>query len=429
MFLSTSMQILAGLPLLLGQGSTLKAPQFRVETAAEVSHFDSSLVFRQFDRDGNGIIEPSELPSVRGPVRTILESRDRNGDGFINNDEFFDETPVRLPQLPAVGNSSQQRSLFDVLDANKDGQVTRDEVRPEFKAAVEPYFRRKGSGTLTRSDMDGPAPVQTQVVPFFSLLDANKDGIVTRLEIDAARENPMGLQLSGIQTRPMFDALASSDLIEFSPQQFNDALANFRKSVERRNRKRVFDQLDTNGDGVVSVEEAEREFRPVLEQVLSRAKLPLGSKLKFDEFERAVMAANVAPELETDKRVPAAFRVLDANRDGVIEPSELTNVVDRLGVLDVNRDDRLSVDEFLGADNPEMPAPQLPAARQEPAPQPKNRADKFVEDFFSSFDKDKNGKLTPIEIPEKASPQISKLDFDGDGAISRAELKEGLMKK
>jgi Ca2+-binding EF-hand superfamily protein len=424
--------VLISLSLVSGQDEPITPPQFPALPQAEVSQFDSSLTFRQFDRNGNSIIEPSELPSVRGPVRTILESRDRNGDGFIDSDEFFDETISRLPQLPAVGGSTQQSSLFERLDQNKDGKLTRDEVAPAFKTAMEPYFRRKGSDTLTKEDMAGPAPTQNQFVPFFSLLDGDKDGVVTRQEIDFARENPMGLQLSGIQTRPVFEALAASDLKQFTPQQFDDALANFRKSVERRNRRKVFDELDTNGDGVVSVEETEREFRAVLEQVLNRAKLPAGSKLTFDQFERAVMAASVAPEPKKGDKVPAAFRVLDTNRDGVIQPDELVDVVSRLGVLDVNRDDQLSVEEFVGADRPAVPESSPPPARPPVArsePPAMNPADKFVSDFFKKFDKDNNGKLTAIEIPEKASPQISKLDFDGDGAISRAELKEGLMRK
>ena len=44
--------------------------------------------FRQFDRNGNGVIEQDELPTVIGPVRVILEARDKNKDGRITREEY-----------------------------------------------------------------------------------------------------------------------------------------------------------------------------------------------------------------------------------------------------------------------------------------------------------------------------------------------------
>ena len=43
--------------------------------------------------------------------------------------------------------------------------------------------------------------------------------------------------------------------------------------------------------------------------------------------------------------------------------------------------------------------------------------------MFEASDKNKDGKLSGDEIPERMKERVSKMDQDGDGAISREEMK------
>ncbi len=43
--------------------------------------------------------------------------------------------------------------------------------------------------------------------------------------------------------------------------------------------------------------------------------------------------------------------------------------------------------------------------------------------LFKRFDKDKSGSLTSDEVPAKLWERISKADANGDGAVTKAEIK------
>ena len=85
--LATPVQGVSSLRKLVGQ----QADEIRVSVPAPATEpwsRESGLGFGQFDKNRNGLIERSEMPRVRGPVRTILESCDVNGDGMLDLAEF-----------------------------------------------------------------------------------------------------------------------------------------------------------------------------------------------------------------------------------------------------------------------------------------------------------------------------------------------------
>ena len=43
--------------------------------------------------------------------------------------------------------------------------------------------------------------------------------------------------------------------------------------------------------------------------------------------------------------------------------------------------------------------------------------------LFARFDKDKSGSLTSDEVPAKLWTRLEKADADGDGAVTKAELR------
>ncbi len=445
---------------------------------------ESGLSFGQFDKNRNGLIERTEMPRVRGPVRTMLESRDVNGDGMFDFAEFqgnqaiayLDKASVSGPGLSmgvdwsdfseghresprvvgamaispgilvlntvSMENDPLQRSFFEAYDANKDGKVVREEIPEAMRPRMERLFQSTGKDALTVEDferrpMATPKPKEPTL---FELIDNDKDGIVTRAEIDWAASDTAS-PVRSLASGPLFAALKGSDKDRFTNAEM---MALLLPIVKQEERKRTFMTLDVNKDGKISVEEAPQQYRGSLERLMSNGKLPLSSKVTFQQFEE-LLATPVKPsESQALNRVPAAFQLLDANRDGLLSTEEFfaEDAVQRLSRLDSNLDGLLSVAEFMGsvpgAPSEPMrkppvrepqPSPPKLGPEVQPLPKPPTPDTTFVEKFFARFDKDKNGKITTDEVPEQTAAQFGSLDIDGDGAVSRAEMTEAVIQK
>ena len=106
-----------------------------------------------------------------------LKAADTNGDGMISRAES-----AALPRI------AQQ---FDQIDANRDGQVTKDELR-----AFHQQHHGDRKGGMKRADTDGDGRISKaeaqasapRLFEHFDAIDANRDGFVTREEMKAARK-------------------------------------------------------------------------------------------------------------------------------------------------------------------------------------------------------------------------------------------------
>lgn len=479
--LATPVQEVSSLRKLVGQ----QADEIRVSVPAPATEpwsRESGLGFGQFDKNRNGLIERSEMPRVRGPVRTILESRDVNGDGMLDLAEFQGIQPIvyldkaRVPSLglsmgvdwsdfsegqservvgamaisPGVlllntvsmATDPSQRSFFEAYDANKDGKVVREEIPEAMRPRMERLFQEAGKDALTVEDFERrPVAMPKPKEPtLFELMDNDKDGFVTRAEIDWAASDATS-PVASLASGPLFAALKGSDKEKFTNTEM---MALLLPIVKQEERKRTFMALDVNKDGKISVEEAPQQYRGSLERLMSNSKLPLSSKVTFEQFEELLATPAEQPEPQASNRVPAAFQLLDANRDGLLSTEEFfaEDAVQRLSRLDSNLDGLLSVAEFMGsvpgASSEPMrklpirePQPSQPEMRPgvQPLPQPPAPDNTFVEKFFARFDKDKNGKITTDEVPKQTAAQFGSLDIDGDGAVSRAEMTEAVIQK
>jgi Ca2+-binding EF-hand superfamily protein len=113
-----------------------------------------------------------------GAMSDRLKQADSNADGMISREE--------AKALPRVLQN------FDAIDANKDGQVTADEMRAYRKAQGGERGKHRGD-SLKKLDTDGDGRIskaEAQAAPrlaeHFDTLDANKDGFVTTDEMKAA---------------------------------------------------------------------------------------------------------------------------------------------------------------------------------------------------------------------------------------------------
>jgi Ca2+-binding EF-hand superfamily protein len=101
-----------------------------------------------------------------GDMDQVMEYFDRNGDGYIACQEFLQAIRGRMPdhRLQLVHH------VYDLLDMNKDSQVSFDDIAQTFDASEHP---------MVLSKQKSPQQV---VVEFMQQWDKNGDNIVTRNE-------------------------------------------------------------------------------------------------------------------------------------------------------------------------------------------------------------------------------------------------------
>lgn len=209
--------------------------------------------------------------------------------------------------------------------------------------------------------------------------------------------------------------------------------------------RETFQQLDANGDKVIEPGEVPEKARPAFERLLKLGDADKDGKLSAPEFRDLIqsmrgpgapaaganlgvfsgdpMAQFKAMDKDGDGKVtrtefpgrPAMFERVDANKDGVLEASEVKALAGaakkaapapaaaagmpggRFKAMDKDGDGKLSKDEYQGP----------------PA-------------FFGRLDADKDGSLTPAEMaeaPRVMAEALRMMDKDGDGKISRDEFR------
>jgi Ca2+-binding EF-hand superfamily protein len=226
----------------------------RVELRGSVdnaqSDFFSSLVrqqllaqFRSADKDRSGYLDKKEANA--SPVyRDLFEVMDRDGDGKLYEKEVlayldqYAKFQKRVNQSCAsLAFADVSRGLFDVLDINRDDRLS---VR-EMRGAVRLLKRldRTGKGYLTRADI--PRTYQLTV-------RGGPAGGFTQASAFAAIYGGYG------QGKPKLPPAVG-------PRWFRKMDRNRDGDVSRKEwlfSEEKFRQIDTDGDGLISVEEAER---------------------------------------------------------------------------------------------------------------------------------------------------------------------------
>ena len=103
----------------------------------------------------------------------------------VNKDGYLDRTDRQLKM------QQQRAAFFAGADANRDGRLTRDEfiVEQGARAAERRAQWQQRAAAAGRQMPARPAPTQAEQVQragaMFDRMDANKDGVVTRAEYDA----------------------------------------------------------------------------------------------------------------------------------------------------------------------------------------------------------------------------------------------------
>ncbi|KAE8715469.1 S-adenosyl-L-methionine-dependent methyltransferases superfamily protein [Hibiscus syriacus] len=109
-------------------------------------------------------------------------------------------------------------------------------------------------------------------------------------------------------------------------------------ALNKKDLQRIFEKLDKNGDGFVSVEELNRLLDPQfsLQEMESLVGKPCMNFDEFSSFYDSISNKNIIEEEEEESDLAKAFKVFDLNGDGFISCEELESVLGRLGMWDEN---------------------------------------------------------------------------------------------
>jgi Ca2+-binding EF-hand superfamily protein len=133
--------------------------------------------FDQVDADKDGFLSAEELAAARAQFAGRHQRMDMDGDAMVSREE--------------AKNSPMLSRNFDAIDANKDGQLSRDEMRSAWAGRGHrhgPRMDANADGLISRDEAKN-APMLSQN---FDAIDANKDGSLSRDEMHAWRrlQNP-----------------------------------------------------------------------------------------------------------------------------------------------------------------------------------------------------------------------------------------------
>jgi Ca2+-binding EF-hand superfamily protein len=315
--------------------------------------------------------------SAAGWSGTLVKEYDRDLDGKLGRDEVgFD------------------KSVFDILDSDRDGRLTAGELAGWFKAPPDLEVVLE-MGRL--SARDGRAFL---VGPPGVALERSRPGVVllplgdTRIDLTAVGDTG----LPGLRGDPVLGA---------------------------------FGGFDFNKDGYIDGREAGRMINSPIVAMMRLADHDGDDKLSEKEFTAGIALhkrlTSSAASMEFADHGRSLFDFLDADQDGRLGPRELKSASERLGKWDRNRDGAIVREEiphqFRMTVSRSRPRVQAQGSMMAAGPNRAGagRVQRTVGPlWFRKMDRNNDGDVSPREFLGRLD-DFARIDGDGDGLIDFRE--------
>lgn len=213
-------------------------------------------------------------------VDMVFDMIDANKDGGITNDELVDY----LKQEVGVDNSSI-RYLFTALDTNADGHVSREELQFAFANYETPaLYRAFGLGSQTtqelyqtavkeiRTDSMGEEDDKSKQTP--ELLTKLADFIFNIIDEDGSGEIDVDELRTHFKEQQIMDQMIYNEYHPSDNSSSQQQLKEDTKSADifaNEKVESILEALDLNHDGVISREEMRQGFQQYNPRTLSEA--------------------------------------------------------------------------------------------------------------------------------------------------------------
>merc|ERR1711871_1905151 len=422
------------------------------------------------DVNGDGVLSPTEFADLLSRsgfnfpsdvILKIVREADVNQDGVIELDEF-------MPAMLSILGAAQDGRLPDETPEVADDMPTWDEV-PE--AMLEKYLGKlfaigdtNGDGVLqpqeflellTRCGLRFPAEV---VLDIFLKADVNGDGVIEYDEfipamkaiIAGAKQASAPSGMPDLKDVPplmlekylnkLFQVADRNGDGVLQPEEFANLLSRSGFNFTQQQIATIIDAADVNKDGVIEYE----EFVPAMSALLQGDFLSSPS-----QSENAMPAIEDVPPEMLKRYLKKLFAVGDVNGDGVLQPEEMSRLLELSGFnlapsqvaaivdeADVNKDGVIEYDEFvpvaIGILQARLRtgAPTMPKIDDVPPAM----LERYFKKLFAIADTNGDGVLQPTEFrrllelsgfnlsASQVNELVSRADTNNNGVIEYDEF-------